>query len=100
MPFKRCTKEEVYATRLLKVMLNNWGLEDIALITHSLAYVAFLRPYDTLYLLSNFEYWLKEVQCEQRFRVRRNAAFFVNWHCVNIFGISARNRKKLFVQVQ
>lgn len=75
------------------------GLAKSALITHSLECVPFLPTYNTLYLLANFEYWFQKIQFEQRFQARRNEAWFVSWHCLDIFHISTRSRKKLFIQV-
>lgn len=70
-----------------------------ALITSSSEYVAFSRSYDSLHLLTNFDYWFKEIQFEQRFRVGRNAALFGNRHCVDIFGIPIRVFEEFFGQV-
>lgn len=76
--FARCSEEEVYENRLAGTVQNNLGLEDIALIAFSLALVTFRRPYYTPHFLANLEYWFKQVQFEQRFRVRRNTALFEN----------------------
>lgn len=74
-------------------------LANNALNTFSLEYVAFLCPYDTVHFLTNFEYWSKAIQFEQRFRARRKAALLVSWHFVDIFGTSTRNREESIVRV-
>lgn len=78
-------------------MQNGSELSDTAPFTHSLEYVVFPPPYDLLHLLTNFEYWRREILFEQQFHARRHAALFVNWHCVDIFGIPTRDREKFFV---
>lgn len=74
-------------------------LADNDLITRSLEYVTFLRPYDTQHLLTNFDYRFKKFQFEQRFRARRNAVLFVHSDCVKIFGIPTPNIDELVILV-
>lgn len=92
-------EEGAYTSRLALIMQYGSELAAASPITRSLEYVTLLRPYDLQHQLTNFEYWWKEVHYEQRFRVRRHAELFVNWHCVNIFGITTSGREKFFVCV-
>lgn len=59
----------------------------------------FLRLYETIHCMTNFEYQFKKIQFGQRFRVRRNAALVVNSHRVQNFGMLTCSREDVFVQV-
>lgn len=54
------------------------SLTDDAPVTHSLYYVALLLPYEKLLLLTNFDYWFKEINFERTFRVRTVSSLLVN----------------------
>lgn len=69
MQFICCTEERFYARHLASIVKNNSNPFDAVPIAHSLHYVPFLRPYGTLHLLTNFEFWLKEMMFEYRFHV-------------------------------
>lgn len=80
-------------------MGNHLDLTNVANDIRSLQIVAVLRPNITLYLLNNFEYWLKENLFEQQFTVRKAMVLLFNWHCVETIGISVGQRKEFFVKV-
>lgn len=77
----------------------NLNLGDAAPATYGLNYVAPLRLYDALLLLPSFEYWLKEIRFESRFRVRHGLKLVINRNSVDIFEIPPRVRDDAFVQV-
>lgn len=51
--------------------------------------------------LSYFIFWpvssSKKIQFEQKFCVMCHAVLFIDWHCVNMFGIWIHGREKFFV---
>lgn len=57
------------------------------------------RPFDSLHLLTNFEYWWKKIQFEQQFRANRHAASFVNCYYVDFICTSTRDLEKFFVRM-
>lgn len=99
MFFIRWTEEESYAISLLLIERNGSELADAAPTTDGFECVRLPRPFDSLHLQTSFEYWWMEVQFEQRFCVRHHAELFVNWHCIDVFGIPIRSREKFFVRV-
>lgn len=99
MPFIRCFREKVYAKCLASVVRNNSWLADKGVISHSLEYVTFPLPRDILHVLTDFEYWFKEIQFRHRFRIRCYAVLFLNWQCVDVFGIPISDREELFVKL-
>lgn len=98
-PFIHCTGEKFYKNRLVQVVQSTLRLGNNAAITHSLEYGAFSRHYDTLYILTNFEYWLKKLVWRAVSRIWYNVGLFVNWHCVDNFGIPNRYREDQFFKV-
>lgn len=76
------------------------GLDDNALITHRLEYVAFSRPNDTIHFLTKLENFFKEDQFEQRLSDRRYTLLLAYLHCVSIFGIIAHSHEELFSEEQ
>lgn len=50
-------------------------------------------------LVTNFTYVLETITYEPRLCVRNDMALFVNWFCIESFGIPARQREELFIQV-
>lgn len=57
MPSIRCTEEEAYASQLALIVESGLELADAAPATHNLPYFALPRPFGSLHLLTNFEYW-------------------------------------------
>lgn len=92
-----CIEQEAEESRLALLLQKSLEIAAAAAVTHSFEYVAFPPPVDSLNLLSNFEYWLKEFQFEQRSRVPHHALLIVKWICVDMFGISTHDREKFFV---
>lgn len=85
--------------RLVLIVRYGSELTDAAPVTHSFEYISFPYPFDSVPLLTNIEYWWKEIQFEQRFCVRHHDALFFNCYCVDIFGIPTREREKFFVRL-
>lgn len=67
MPANCSIKEGTYACRSASNMSSYLNLDDAASVSHTLHYVAFSRPYETLHLLTNYDYWLKEIKFWYRF---------------------------------
>lgn len=51
-----CKEEELYARLVATIVKGNLSLGNDATVTHSLDYVTFTRPYDTVYFLSKFDH--------------------------------------------
>lgn len=81
------------------IMQNGSEMTEAAPVTHSLEYVMSPRRFDSLHLLTNFEYWWNEIQFEEPFHVRSHAALLANKHCVDIFGIPTGDRERLHVRL-
>lgn len=73
-----CTEEEIYARRVAAIISGDMSLAADSLVIHSLHYVAFTRAYDTIQILGNVDYCLKEILCDQRFCVRMGSTLLVN----------------------
>lgn len=99
LPLILCAKENLYARRLAAIDGGNLSLTDDALDIHSLQYVSFTDPYNTLHFLSYFEYWLEDIAFQQRICVQKRSTSFDNWYFVDIFGILTGQREELSVQV-
>lgn len=67
MPLVRCMEENDYGGRLALIVRNSSELIHAAPVAHRLERVALLRPYDPVYLLTNFEYWRKEIHLNSYF---------------------------------
>lgn len=93
------TEEEAYASRVVLIVRNGSALTNGAQTTHCLKYVELLRSFDLFHIFTNFEYWWKETILEQRFHVRHHEKFFVNWYCVDMFGIGTCDREEFFTPV-
>lgn len=65
-PFPLYTEEDIYASRLAIILCIGLKFADAAPVTYSLEYVAFRRPFESLHLLTYFEYLRQKIQLEQR----------------------------------
>lgn len=91
-------EDEAYASRLSLMVRNYSKVTDAAPMSHRLELVAFPRPFDSIYLLTNFEYCWKESKFEQQFHVRHHVALLVSWRR-DIFFIWTRELEKFFTRM-
>lgn len=99
MPFSRCIEEEIYSIHLKIIMQENMDLADAARVLHSLDNVAFIGPFNTIHLFTQFKYRLKKILFHRRFQSRLVVRFFENWHCIYLLRTLSCQCEEFFVQM-
>lgn len=97
--FLSSTKSRNYVVCAAEIVAQYVDISSSNLRTASLDSMDLDKPFDRLRFDGNFNYWVKETDFKNWLEARGDSYCFINWYCVNFYGVPHLMRARLFIPV-